>query len=50
MYLAGSYISPCPVAGEVVHVQDLLDGHQVSGDDGIEIRVGSIFITVRVGS
>ena len=34
------------MAGEVVHVQELLDGHQVSGDDGIEIRVRGVLIAV----
>lgn len=43
---AVSCISPCPMTGKVVHVQYLLDGHQVSGDDGIEITVRGFLITV----
>lgn len=37
-------ISPRPVAEGVVHVQDLLDRHQVGGDDGIEVRAGHLLV------
>lgn len=37
--------SPRPATG--VHVQDLFDGHHVSRDDGIEIRIGAFLITVE---
>lgn len=32
-------LSPCPVSGGVAHVQDLLDRHQVGGNDGVEVGV-----------
>lgn len=41
------YISPGPVVGEVVHVQDLLDRHQVGRNDGIQIRAEGFIITVE---
>lgn len=37
-------ISPRPVAEGVVHVQDLLDRHQVGGDDGIEVGTGRLLV------
>lgn len=46
-HFLGSYISPCPVAWQVVHIQDLLHRHQVSGDDGKKIRVGIFLIAVK---
>ena len=37
--------SPRPVSGEAVPAQDLLHGHDVGRDDGIEVRVGGVLIT-----
>lgn len=36
---------PCPVAWEFADVQDLLDRHHITGNDGIELRAGSLLIT-----
>lgn len=36
---------PCPVPWEFADVQDLLDRHHIAGNDGIELRVGSLLIT-----
>lgn len=36
-----------PRSATGVHVQDLFDGHHVSRDDGIKIRIGAFLITVE---